>query len=33
MKVYLVSYIIDETKPYIRQLMPWIEKFIFNAIH
>ena len=31
-KTYLVSYIIGETKPYIRQLMPWIARLIFSEI-
>ena len=33
MKVYLVFYIIDETKPYIRQSMPLIEKLIFSTMN
>ena len=33
MRVYLAFYIIDKTKPYIRQLMSWIARQIFSAIN
>ena len=32
MRVYLAFYRIKETKPYIKQLLPWIARQIFSAI-